>query len=145
MQLEEIKEFLRKHPGYSKEGSSRLSRKLNANESLCYQALGEIRKEFKNKHNKGILYQMKNNKIHKTSSDIFKNAFTEFTNDILNGKIIKPNKLKSSKNVLVIGDLHLPFTLDGYLEHCIKTYYKYKCDTVVFIGDILDLHFTSYH
>ena len=26
-----------------------------------------------------------------------------------------------------------------------KIYKKYNCDTVVFIGDILDLHFTSYH
>mgnify|MGYP003611168805 FL=1 len=141
----EILNFLRNHPGYSKEGSNRLSKRLNSNEDLCYQALGEIRREFKNKNNKGILYQMKNNKVHKTSSDVFKNAFTEFTDDILNGKIIKSNKSKSGKNVLVIGDLHLPFTLDGYLEHCIKVYKKYNCDTVVFIGDILDLHFTSYH
>ena len=141
----EILNFLRNHPGYSKEGSNRLSKRLNSNEDLCYQALGEIRREFKNKNNKGILYQMKNNKVHKTSSDVFKNAFTEFTDDILNGKIIKSNKSKSGKNVLVIGDLHLPFTLDGYLEHCIEIYKKYNCDTVVFIGDILDLHFTSYH
>jgi len=145
MTLEEIKEFLRRKNGYVKFGAFKLSTILDADEDLCYQALGEIRKEFKNKNNKGILYQIKNNKVHKTSSDVFKNAFTEFTDDILNGKVIKSNKSKFSKNVLVIGDLHLPFTLDGYLEHCIKVYKKYNCDTVVFIGDILDLHFTSYH
>ena len=145
MTLEEIKDFLRKKNGYIKFGAFKLSTILDADEDLCYQALGEIRREFKNKNNKGILYQMKNNKVHKTSSDVFKNAFTEFTDDILNGKIIKSNKSKSGKNVLVIGDLHLPFTLEGYLEHCIKVYKKYNCDTVVFIGDILDLHFTSYH
>ena len=141
----EILNFLRNHPGYSKEGSNRLSKRLNSNEDLCYQALGEIRREFKNKNNKGILYQMKNNKVHKTSSDVFKNAFTEFTDDILNGKIIKSNKSKSGKNVLVIGDLHEPFCLDNYLEHCVETYNKYKCDEVVFIGDIIDNHASSYH
>ena len=141
----EILNFLREHPGYAKEGSNRLARKLNSNEDLCYQALGEIRREFKNKNNKGTLYQMKNNKVHKTSSDVFKNAFTEFTDDILNGKIIKSNKSKSGKNVLVIGDLHEPFCLDNYLEHCVETYNKYKCDEVVFIGDIIDNHASSYH
>lgn len=145
MKLEDIKNFLREKSGYVKYGSSKLSAILNCDESLCYQALGEIRKEFKNKGNKGILYQIKNNKVHKTSSDIFKNAFTEFTNDISNGKIIKQNKSKTGKNVLVIGDLHLPFTLEGYLEHCIETYYKHNCNEVVFIGDIIDNHASSYH
>jgi len=47
--------------------------------------------------------------------------------------------------VLVIGDLHEPFCLDGYLEFCKETYAKYKCNKVVFIGDIIDNHFSSYH
>ena len=145
MTVLEIKEFLRNKQGYIKFGAYKLSTILNVDEDLCYQALGEIRKEFKNKNNKGILYQMKNNKVHKTSSDIFKNAFTEFTYDILNGKIIKSNKSKSGKNVLVIGDLHEPFCLDNYLEHCVETYNKYKCDEVIFIGDIIDNHASSYH
>ena len=145
MTLEEIKDFLRRKNGYVKFGAFKLSTILDANETLCYQALGEIRKEFKNKNNKGILYQMKNNKVHKTSSDVFKNAFTEFTDDILNGKIIKSNKSKCGKNVLVIGDLHEPFCLDKYLSHCIETYNKYKCNEVVFIGDIIDNHASSYH
>lgn len=145
MTLNEIKDFLRRKTGYIKFGAFKLSTILDADEDLCYQALGEIRKEFKNKHNKGILYQMKNNKVHKTSSDVFKNVFKDFSNDILNCKVIKPNKSKSDKNVLVIGDLHLPFTLDGYLEHCIETYYKHNCNEVVFIGDIIDNHASSYH
>ena len=145
MTLEKIKDFLRRKNGYVKFGAFKLSTILDADEDLCYQALGEIRREFKNKNNKGILYQMKNNKVHKTSSDVFKNAFTEFTDDILNGKIIKSNKSKSGKNVLVIGDLHEPFCLDNYLGHCVETYNKYKCDEVVFIGDIIDNHASSYH
>lgn len=51
----------------------------------------------------------------------------------------------TSSNVLVIGDLHAPFTLDTYLKHCKETYKKFNCDTVVFIGDIIDNHYSSYH
>lgn len=47
--------------------------------------------------------------------------------------------------VLCIGDLHEPFTLDGYLEFCVDTYNKWNCDKVVFIGDIVDNHYVSYH
>lgn len=48
-------------------------------------------------------------------------------------------------NILVIGDLHEPFTLEGYREFCIETYKKYKCTHVIFIGDIVDNHAISYH
>lgn len=51
----------------------------------------------------------------------------------------------TDNNVLVISDLHLPFTQDGYLEHCKAVYKKYKCNKVVFIGDLIDNHYTSYH
>jgi predicted phosphodiesterase len=47
--------------------------------------------------------------------------------------------------VLVIGDIHEPFCLDGYLEHCKKQYKDFKCDKVVFIGDIIDSHYSSFH
>ena len=56
----------------------------------------------------------------------------------------KKNKVEES-NVLVVGDLHEPFCLDGYLDFCLSTYHKYKCNHVVFIGDIIDNHFSSYH
>jgi predicted phosphodiesterase len=52
---------------------------------------------------------------------------------------------KNESRVLVIGDLHCPFDLDGYLEHCVKTYNDYNCNTVVFAGDIIDNHYSSYH
>ena len=48
-------------------------------------------------------------------------------------------------NVLCIGDLHTPFEHKDYLEFCKKIYKKYNCDTVVFLGDILDCHYSSYH
>ena len=48
-------------------------------------------------------------------------------------------------NVLIIGDLHEPFCLDGYLEFCKEQYVKYNCTAVIFIGDIIDNHYSSYH
>jgi UDP-2,3-diacylglucosamine pyrophosphatase LpxH len=50
-----------------------------------------------------------------------------------------------TNNVLVIGDLHLPFTLKGYIAFCKAQQKKHKCNRVIFIGDILDNHYSSYH
>lgn len=47
--------------------------------------------------------------------------------------------------VLVVGDLHAPFIKAGYLEFCESIYKKYSCNRVVFIGDIIDNHYSSYH
>jgi hypothetical protein len=54
-------------------------------------------------------------------------------------------KPPNTKNVLVIGDLHEPFTLDGYREFCYQVYKDYAITHVVFIGDIIDNHFSSFH
>lgn len=60
--------------------------------------------------------------------------------------IMNLRKEKDDENrVLVIGDLHEPFTKYGYLSFCQETYYKYKCNKVVFIGDIIDNHYSSFH
>lgn len=48
-------------------------------------------------------------------------------------------------NVLVIGDLHEPATHSKYLKFCKDMYRKYKCNKVVFIGDIVDWHAVSFH
>jgi UDP-2,3-diacylglucosamine pyrophosphatase LpxH len=50
-----------------------------------------------------------------------------------------------SNRVLVIGDLHEPFCLDGYLDFCIEQKEKFNCNKIVFIGDVIDNHFSSYH
>jgi len=51
----------------------------------------------------------------------------------------------SNNNVLVIGDIHEPFSLEGYFEFCVDTYNRFNCNKVVFIGDILDNHYQSFH
>jgi len=52
---------------------------------------------------------------------------------------------KEQNNVLVIGDLHSPFIRQGYFEHCLKIRDIYNCEQIVFIGDIIDNHYSSYH
>ena len=47
--------------------------------------------------------------------------------------------------VLVIGDLHEPFSLDAYLDFCIEQSERFNTNRVVFIGDIIDNHYSSYH
>lgn len=141
MKLQNIKEFLEFKPGYKKEGAKRLKRHLEARgekPSLddCRIALREVRggiqsKDFKSSSNKT------------TNRDVFRNAFIKKPTPKENIPTISKNKF--NKNVLVIGDLHLPFCLDGYLEHCIEMYKTYKCNEVVFIGDIIDNHASSYH
>jgi metallophosphoesterase superfamily enzyme len=55
------------------------------------------------------------------------------------------NLTKDESRILIIGDLHAPFTLDKYLKHCKEVYSKYNCNKVVFIGDVIDNHYSSYH
>ena len=52
---------------------------------------------------------------------------------------------EQTRNVLVIGDLHEPFGLDAYLDFCIEQYKKWECTQTIFIGDIIDNHYSSYH
>ena len=58
---------------------------------------------------------------------------------------IKITNPKSVENVLVIGDLHLPFELENYLPFCKQVYSDYNCNKVIFIGDLVDNHFASFH
>ena len=59
--------------------------------------------------------------------------------------LIKANRSKEVRNILVIGDLHEPFCLDSYLDFCIEQYNKFSCNQVIFIGDVIDSHGFSYH
>ena len=45
----------------------------------------------------------------------------------------------------MIGDTHIPYEKEGYLEFCKQQYDKYNCDTVIHIGDLIDSHATSRH
>jgi len=142
MNLKEIKNFLRLSPGYQKEGASRLANKLNSKVDVCYQALSEVRAENRQQHEESV-YELPTERK-QSHTDIFRDAFQNKKHH-KNNLTCEVKKEKHGKNVLIIGDLHLPFSLDGYLEHCKDTYKKYNCTEVVFIGDIIDNHASSYH
>ena len=58
---------------------------------------------------------------------------------------VRELSVSKDRRVLVIGDIHAPFERKDYLQFCIDTYNKWNCNTVVFIGDIIDNHYSSYH
>ena len=60
-------------------------------------------------------------------------------------KEYRDNDNTTANNILVIGDLHEPFCLDKYLDFCVEKYTEFGCNEVVFIGDIIDNHYASYH
>ena len=45
----------------------------------------------------------------------------------------------------IIGDSHLPYELDGYMEFCADTFDAWDVDTIVHIGDFIDHHSLSFH
>ena len=52
---------------------------------------------------------------------------------------------KEERRILVIGDLHEPFCLSSYLPWCKEIYAQHNCNQVLFIGDVIDAHASSYH
>ena len=150
MKFNQIKEFLLKNKGYLKKSPYIIAERLSVRDiSLVTLALKQVKNEIKSPGIGRTEFPviLETSFKNQTSNNIFKQAFiakdTEY--DIRVKNLHNYANKQSGKNVLVIGDLHLPFTLDGYLEHCIEIYNKYKCNEVVFIGDIIDLHFSSYH
>lgn len=74
--------------------------------------------------------QSKNNRLRLTDEEI---------------EVINQHRSIKEERVLVIGDIHEPFCLKGYLDFCVDVYNKYSCNRVVFIGDVIDNHYSSYH
>lgn len=60
-------------------------------------------------------------------------------------ELIQQYRKKSINRVLVVGDIHEPFCLEGYLDFCKDMYAKHNCNKVIFIGDVIDNHYSSYH
>ncbi len=55
------------------------------------------------------------------------------------------NLTRDERRILVIGDLHEPFCLDDYLDFCVESYRRHNCNQVIFIGDVIDSHYSSFH
>ena len=65
----------------------------------------------------------------------------------LNGDILKAFKklTKPERRILVIGDVHEPYCKKGYREFCQKVYAEHNCNQVIYIGDICDNQYSSFH
>jgi len=65
---------------------------------------------------------------------------------ISGNKLVAYNHItKDERRILVIGDLHCPFDLEEYFDFCRDTYKKWNCNQTIFIGDVIDNHYSSYH
>ena len=89
-----------------------------------------------------VVVQLKNLKKNNIKKD-YRLRLTKSEHDLI--KEMRVSNGGVVNNVLVIGDLHEPFCLDKYLEFCVSKYEQFDCTEVVFIGDIIDNHYASYH
>ncbi len=53
--------------------------------------------------------------------------------------------LPKQQNAIIIGDSHIPYEHEGYLEFCYNTAKKYDVTDFYHVGDIVDNHAISYH
>lgn len=121
MKITEIVDFLELHPGYQKWGRYKIANKLGCTPEEVAKA-----KELINKT--------------ELTSTFNHNVLTEL--GIITFEVKAP---VLNSRILVVGDLHAPFTREGYLEFCQDIYRKYDCNEVIFIGDLIDNHFSSFH
>ena len=157
-----VENFLRKKPGYLKKSFNTIAYKcgfeMNSRTiEVIRKAIATIKEENKPKIDNfsdspfiGFSFIEKKSQEAINESEI--REFKEKVNKILEKDQKKTTYSYTAKiqevqgeTVLVIGDIHEPFCKDGYLEFCIETYKKYKCTRVVFIGDIIDNHYSSFH
>ena len=54
------------------------------------------------------------------------------------------NITRDERRILVIGDIHEPISLDGYLGFCQDVSTRHNCNQIIFIGDCIDSHYRSY-
>ena len=54
-------------------------------------------------------------------------------------------RINGGHRVLCIGDLHAPFDLDEYFDFVCEVNREYTPTQIVFIGDVIDNHYASYH
>lgn len=142
MKKEELKNLLRSRNGYLKSGIPKLVSLFNINYKDAKDAVNEVKEE--------LAMEYIDSKSDVVTSDLMK-EFLEWKkiNIITQAKstkvLPKPFLTGDKDNVLVIGDIHEPFCLDGYMEFCREQQEKFNCGTVVFIGDIIDNHASSFH
>lgn len=129
-----IKKFLTINPGYLKWGKQKLADKFNVSAEQIVEIKNSIPPEGLKEVNFSEWEEFK--KFKKTKRKAFKKVKKKLPNPYIKGNL---------KNVLIIGDIHEPFSLSGYLQFVRKMQERHDCGTVVFIGDVIDNHYSSYH
>jgi len=104
------------------------------NKSIIYSLYDEACNYF----DKKINIESYNRAVRKVYNELFDIVSSTTTNE-------RVEDMFDMGNVLVVGDLHEPFIHPKYLSFCKQQYKLFNCDTVVFIGDIIDSHAISYH
>jgi hypothetical protein len=135
MTLKELKQTLESKKSYLKKGRQWLADNFGMTLDDVDKALKELKGETKT-------YRQSNSKLNYFREKLVLKPTKAAPKEITTSPIVKK---ASNNNTLIIGDLHEPFVLDGYLEHCIKTRDKFNCNKIVFIGDLLDNHAVSAH
>ena len=165
MTKREVKTFLKSNQGYIKWGNGKLAEKFG----LSYKSVKKIKKEISEEARVDyidtitesrdkilekaavakIQEKLKTSEITPTYSEFLE--YIEYKKNKEAGhkpaerKLPKPFEGGDVNNVLVIGDLHEPFCLEDYLAFCREQQEKFNCGRVVFIGDIIDNSYSSYH
>jgi len=144
MTKREVKTFLEENRGYMKWGVNKLAEKFE----LSNNSIKKIKKEI-NKEDITV-----SQILIKAEKEVITPTYEEFLKYIAEknegmpepkAHLPKPFKGGDVDNILVIGDLHEPFCLPDYLAFCREQQEKFNCGTVIFIGDIIDNSYSSYH
>jgi metallophosphoesterase superfamily enzyme len=122
--VDQVVKFLQNNPSYLKRGKSNIAFKLGCTVEEVKEAKDRIGVRVNNKEE-------------------YSEYVTSVRNVLLEG-ITNIERTKEGR-VLIVGDLHTPFTRSIYLEFCKEVYDKYNCNEVIFIGDLIDNHFSSFH
>ena len=128
MTQQEIQSFLEEHPGYLAWGKNKLANKFGVSEEVI----------------KNIKKRISNPIDDKLELEDF-DSLIEAQKDLNLSYYRETGFKQQERRVLIVGDLHAPFTRKNYLSFCEEIYNKYDCNQVVFIGDLIDNHFSSFH
>ena len=141
-----VQELLKK-PGYLKCGPNKIADAFRVSYKQAEKALIEARKTNKNVTYIPALVNEENIVKSEYQEFLEWKKFKNSRETLTSNKRILPKPFLSGNkdNVLVIGDIHEPFCLKDYLQFCRNKQEEFNCGTVVFIGDLIDAHYSSYH
>lgn len=155
----QVENFLRSKRGYLKKSKIEIARILNLEINdftlkVITDAIKKVSGELNNYNNKNKQVDITKKKeefieyVDNSKDQIAIDAIKYYLKhkDFENAKVIIDSlNVQYKERVLVIGDIHEPFSKEGYLEFCKEQYKAFNCTKVIFIGDIIDNCYSSFH